>query len=268
MQGAPHTPQPSATDPHLPATSAPQPQRVPARSRGAPTHQRSERRGACQRLGLRAAPGCRSRSPAKRPAGAAGTRQGRCSAGVGTGRWRHRRGAGTRCAAGGIRANPALTWVWGRRAAGGGGGIPSAMPPASPAPSPGSAAAREKGDRVFGKGGELGWAGVSGLSGIQPPPPARSRASAPPPPKPSPEPSEASASRAERRGTGPGTAGPAPAASAEAWGRRGSSVPVTTATEMAPLPPSPCGCTFRPWPLDCSVPLGQPLSLPEPGLLL
>lgn len=117
---------------------------------------------ACQRLGLRAAPGCRSRSPAKRPAGAAGTRQGRCSAGVGTGRWRHRRGAGTRCAAGGIRANPALTWVWGRRAAGGGGGIPSAMPPASPAPSPGSAAAREKGDRVFGKGGELGWAGVSG----------------------------------------------------------------------------------------------------------
>ena len=45
-----------------------------------------------------------------------------------------------------------------------GGGIPSRMPPASPAPSPGSAAAREKGRRLFGEGGDPGVGGVVGLS--------------------------------------------------------------------------------------------------------
>lgn len=115
------------------------------------------------RLGLLAAPGCRCRSPAKRRAGAAGSRQGRRRAGAGTGRRRHRREAGTRCAAGGIPAGPALTWVRGRGAAGGGGGIPSGMPPASPAPSPGSAAAREEGHGAGGEGGGS-WAERGGCS--------------------------------------------------------------------------------------------------------
>lgn len=46
----------------------------------------------------------------------------------------------------------------------GGHGIPSGMPPASPAPSAGSAAAREKGRLQFGKGGDPGVGGVGGLS--------------------------------------------------------------------------------------------------------
>lgn len=127
-------------------------------------------------LGLSDAPGCRCWSPAKRQARAAGTRQGWRRAGAGTRRRRHRRGAGTRCAAGGIRAGPALTWVRGRGAAGGGGGIPSGMPPASPAPSPSSAAAREEGHRAGGEGGGS-WAGRGGWPLSRPAPASRAPAS-------------------------------------------------------------------------------------------
>lgn len=179
-QVAPHPPDPRAGQTRL--TSRPAPNlRAPARAGPRCSHSPAcgAAGSACPRLGLRAASGCGSRSPAKRPARAAGTRQGQRSAGAGTGRRRHPRGAGKRCAAGGIRAGRELTWVRGRREAGGGGGIPSGTPPASPAPR--LQQRWRSCASCLRKEGDPGGGGVGGLSRVQPPPPAQSRASEPPP---------------------------------------------------------------------------------------
>lgn len=124
-QGAPRQPDPSVGRASLSSCLSRSSEPLSPRNHGVPTQPRCSHSpapgaagAACPRLGLRAAPGCRSRSPAKRPAWAAGTRQRPSSAGSRTKRPRYPRGAAKRCAAGGIRAGPAFTWVWGRQAAG------------------------------------------------------------------------------------------------------------------------------------------------------
>lgn len=166
-QGAPHPPDPrvgqAGLGSRLPRTSEP----PPSRSRGVPTHQGQELRGRPARVSAYAlrqeaeAGAQRSARP-----GQGGTARDRAAPAPGP------KGRGTRAeprrAVQRVGSAPALRSRGcggpGSLEVGGGGGIPSGMPPASPAPSPGSAAAWEKGRCLFGEGGDPGVGGVVGLS--------------------------------------------------------------------------------------------------------
>lgn len=157
----PHPPDPmigpAGPGSRLPKISEP----PPSRSRGARTHQRQERRGrparasACALRGDAGAGAQRSARPGQR-----GPARDRAAPAPKPKRPRYRRGAATRCAAGGIRAGPAFTWVWGRLAVGGGGGRdPLRDNPRLPrAQLRLSSGAGERAPRV--------WGGVSGFSRV------------------------------------------------------------------------------------------------------
>lgn len=245
---APHPPDPGVGQTRLGSRLPCASGTVPARAgRGVPTHPRLERR-----LGLSAASRWQEPEPRQAPGSGSGDP-------AGTARCRRGHGcrARTRCAAGGIRAGRALTWVPGRRAAGGGEGIPSGTPPASPAP--GLRCSAERAHRVSAEGGGS-WGGRGGwLSGVLPPPPAQSRASEPQPPAASPALRDLAtwtSPRAQARSWHPWSR-PAAASWAEAPGKRGCGRPSDhSSPAWAPRPAAPFGgcvpgplCVLGPAPL-------------------